>query len=471
MPDINAFRKVARQEPAYRPAAVRVKDYQPIDDGLQPRDFMERQASRCMSCGVPFCQSSFGCPVSNIIPDWNQLLARGDYKGALTSLHQTNNFPEFTGLLCPAPCESACVLNINKEPVTIRRIELTIIEQGFVQGWVRPEPPSKELEGRVAIVGSGPAGLAAAQQLRRKGYQVTVFEAAPRLGGLLRYGIPDFKLDKTVLDRRLAQLSAEGVVFRAGVRIGRDIKLDQLRRDFDLVGLAVGAEKARDLDLPGRDLEGVVQGMDYLTEQNRATALETKSPAYSAAGKDVVILGGGDTGSDCLGTALRQGARSVHQFELLPRPPESRPLNRPWPLLAMTLKNSHAHDEGGQRQWSIATEEFVGAEGKLKALKTVRIEHGRDGYQAISGSEALIPCDLAILAVGFTGIDTQRVPFAMELHSAPRHSERITTDKDYRTTLPGVYAAGDARRGASLIVWAIAEGRAMASAMHRHLLG
>ncbi len=442
--------------------------YLPVPDGA-----VRTQAARCMDCGVPFCQGDSGCPVHNIIPEWNGLVQRGDWREALESLHATNNFPELTGRLCPAPCESACVLGLVNDPVAIRHIEQTIADRGFSEGWVVPRPPLRATGFMIAVVGSGPAGLAAAQQLRRFGHDVVVFEKSERVGGLLRYGIPEFKLEKSVLDLRLSQLEAEGVRFRGGIDVGVDITVEELRAEFDAVCVATGAGAARELDVPGRDLAGVHLAMDFLTAQNRR--LESDSffeTEIDARDKRVVIIGGGDTGSDCAGTCVRQGARSVRQFELLPQPPVGRAPSTPWPLWPMQLRTSHAHEEGCDREWSVATTALSGPDGRVEKLHALRLERkvfsdGRADFARMPGTEFELEADLVLLAMGFTGPVKSKliVDLAVELDARGN----VATDGAHRTSVPGVFAAGDARRGASLIVWAIREGRDAADSVHAWL--
>jgi glutamate synthase (NADPH/NADH) small chain len=450
MADPKGFLKFKRVTGGRRPVPERLGDSREFELTL-PTAKLREQGTRCMDCGVPFCEGTTGCPVKNRIPDWNDLVSVDRWEEAMRALHATNNFPEFTGKLCPAPCESACVLGINEDPVAIKNIELAIVERAFADGKIAPVLPRARSGKRVAVVGSGPAGLAAAQQLARAGHAVVVFEKADAIGGLLRYGIPDFKMEKAVLDRRLAQLTAEGVEFRTGQNIGKEISTADLRAQFDAVCLAVGAEKSRDLAVPGRNLPGVHFAMDYLIAQNRLVAgkIPVGQP-IDARGKVVVILGGGDTGSDCLGTALRQGAREVHQFEVLPEPSETRSPTTPWPLWPMKLRTSHAHEEGGERVWSISTTEFFGDATGVKGLRAVQVRPSAKGFEPIPGSEIALKADLVLLALGFAG-------------------PVLTVDRAFQTGEPGVFAAGDATRGASLIVWAIAEGREMASAVHRYL--
>ncbi|HEX9084079.1 MAG TPA: glutamate synthase subunit beta [Gemmatimonadaceae bacterium] len=451
-----------------------------------PEQAVRTQAARCMDCGVPFCQGDTGCPVHNIIPEWNGLVQHGEWRQALESLHATNNFPELTGRLCPAPCESACVLGLVNEPVAIRHIEQTIADRGFSEGWVVPRPPRRVTGFKVAIIGSGPAGLAAAQQLRRSGHAVVVFEKNERVGGLLRYGIPEFKLEKSVLDLRLGQLEAEGVQFRCGIDVGEDITVEELRAEFDAVCVSTGAGAARDLDVPGRELEGVHLAMDFLTAQNRRLFADALRRTASDAGQDamlvgdvtdardkrVVIIGGGDTGSDCAGTCVRQGARSVRQFELLPQPPVGRAASTPWPLWPMQLRTSHAHEEGCDRDWSVATTAFSGEDGRVQRIHAARLERqlfadGHTDFARLPGTDFELEADLVLLAMGFTGPIRSRllVDLAVELDGRGN----VATDGAHRTSVPGVFAAGDARRGASLIVWAIREGRDAAESIDRWL--
>jgi glutamate synthase (NADPH/NADH) small chain len=446
---------------------MRCQDYLHVYHMPNPA-VVKTQAKRCMGCGVPFCHGEHGCPLHNVIPEWNELMAKGRTAKALTELHATNNFPEFTGQLCPAPCESACVLSLATSPVTIRQIELAIVNEGFGMGLIKPEPAANKRGKSVGLVGSGPAGLAAAQELVRRGYDVTVYEKADRVGGLLRYGIPDFKMEKWIIDRRLSQLHQEGVTFVTQCEIGVSISLDDLAAKHDAIGLTVGAESPRLLSVPGHDLAGIVPAMTYLTQQNRVIAGDILDQQISAKERDVVILGGGDTGSDCLGTALRQGARSVRQFELLPRPPKERSSATPWPLWPMQLKKSHAHEEGGERFWSIATTAFSGHHGAVSALETVRVELQNGALAPVPGTEETIHADLVILATGFTGVHGVSSQTFAGIEVSPKG--QIVTDAEFMTPRRGIFAGGDARRGASLIVWAIAEGRRMAHAMDRYLL-
>jgi glutamate synthase (NADPH/NADH) small chain len=473
MADPKGFLKLRRATPERQAVEERVghwrEFYRPAPDSS-----VRTQAARCMDCGVPFCQGDTGCPVRNVIPEWNGLVQRGDWREALESLHATNNFPEFTGRLCPAPCESACVLGLVNEPVAIRHIEQTIADRGFAEGWVVPRPPRRLSGFKIAVIGSGPAGLAAAQQLRRAGHQVVVFEKNERVGGLLRYGIPEFKMEKSVLDLRLGQLEAEGVQFRTGIDVGEDISTVQLRAEFDAICVATGAGAARDLDVPGRELSGIHLAMDFLTSQNRRLegVLPFPGTVSDARGRRVVIIGGGDTGSDCAGTCVRQGALSVRQFELLPQPPIGRATSTPWPLWPMQLRTSHAHEEGCDREWSVATTSFSGEDGRVQRLHAARLERqafadGHTDYARMPGTEFELEADLVLLAMGFTGPVKSR--FLTDLAVQLDARGNIATDHAHRTSVPGVFAAGDAHRGASLIVWAIREGRDAADSVDKWL--
>jgi glutamate synthase (NADPH/NADH) small chain len=467
MGDPKGFMKFKREGPARRAVELRVLDWKELYEPF-PEDKLKAQGARCMDCGVPFCQSHNGCPVINLIPEWNDLVYRGRWQDALKALHATNNFPEFTGRLCPAPCESACVLGINADPVSIRVIEWNIIDRGFDEGWVQPVLPATKSGKSVAIIGSGPAGLAAAQQLVRAGHDVTLYEKADRIGGLLRYGIPDFKMEKWVVDRRLDQMRAEGVKFVTGTVVGKDITGEQLRTQYDAVGLTMGAEQARELPVPGRDLKGIHLAMDYLTQQNKRVAGDTDlGETITAKGKRVVIIGGGDTGSDCLGTAHRQGSIETHQFELLPEPPPQRADSTPWPLWPMQLRTSHAHEEGCDRQWSVSTTKFTGHNGHVTKLHAHRVAFENGKFMPIPDTEFTMDVDLVLLAMGFTGPVKNGLLDSLGVTYDARGN--VAVGENFMTNLDGVFAAGDTKRGASLIVWAIAEGRKMATGIDAYL--
>ena len=475
MADAPAFVALRRATPKREPAELRVRHWREFYEPL-PESGVREQGARCMDCGVPFCQSDTGCPVRNVIPEWNALVQHGRWREALDALHATNNFPELTGRLCPAPCESACVLGLIEQPVAIRNIEQAIADRGFHEGWITPQVSRSESGRRVAVIGSGPAGLAAAQQLRRMGHGVVVFEKSDRIGGLLRYGIPSFKLEKTVLDRRIAQLRAEGVLFRTSADVGVSPTVADLQRRFDAICLAIGAEAPRDLLVPGRVLPGIELAMTFLTQQNRRDAGDTIEPseAIDARGKHVVIIGGGDTGSDCGGTCLRQGALSVRQYELLPQPPAERSDTTPWPLWPLQLRTSHAHDEGCERDWSVSTTAFSGIGGRVRYLHAVRVApevraDGRTAFSPVAGSEFQIIADLVLLAMGFTGPRHDEGGLLTQLGVELTERGTVRTDEMHRTSVPGVFAAGDARRGASLIVWAIREGRDAATSVDSYL--
>jgi glutamate synthase (NADPH/NADH) small chain len=468
MGDPKGFLTTPRQTPARRPVDVRIRDWREVYTEFGA-DRLEAQAGRCMDCGIPFCHQ--GCPLGNLIPEWNDLVWRQEWEEAARRLHATNNFPEFTGRLCPAPCESACVLGINADPVTIKQVEVEIVDRAWAQGWLRPRPPALEaLTGRrVAVIGSGPAGLAAAQQLTRAGHEVTVYERADAPGGLLRYGIPEFKMEKRHLDRRLDQMRAEGTRFRCGVNAGVDVPAAELRQTYDAILLAGGATIPRGLPVPGADLPGVHQAMEYLPVSNRAVTGGTE-PAISAQGRHVVIIGGGDTGADCLGTAHRQGAASVTQLEIMPRPPQARPQAQPWPTYPMIYRVSSAHEEGGERVYSVSTQEFLaGADGRVRALRLVEVEFSGGRFQPVQGTERELECDLVLLAMGFTGAD--RAGLLEDLGVAMDARGNVARDGSFATSVPGVFAAGDMGRGQSLIVWAIAEGRSAAAAVDAYLTG
>jgi glutamate synthase (NADPH/NADH) small chain len=460
-----------RQTPARRPVSLRLRDWKEVYQEFEHQTLQD-QASRCMDCGIPFCHN--GCPLGNLIPEWNDLVYRDRWHDAIERLHATNNFPEFTGRLCPAPCEASCVLGINQDPVTIKQVEVEIIDHAFDQGWVRPLRPEVLTGKKVAVVGSGPAGLAAAQQLTRAGHEVTVFERADRIGGLLRYGIPEFKMEKRHIDRRLEQMLAEGTQFRAGVNVGVDVTAEQLQEEFDAVVLAGGATDWRDLPVPGRELDGIHQAMEYLPWANRVqngdpVLGEDGQPPITAKGKKVVIIGGGDTGADCLGTAHRQGAASVHQFEIMPRPPEIRAESTPWPTYPLMFRVSSAHEEGGERVFSVNTEEFVGSGGRVTALKVHEVAMNAGRFEKLDGSDFELEADLVLLAMGFVG--PERAGLLTDLGVEITGRGNVARDDDFQTSVPGVFVAGDMGRGQSLIVWAIAEGRAAAAAADRYLEG
>jgi glutamate synthase (NADPH/NADH) small chain len=462
-----------RETPKRRPVELRLRDWKEVYEDFDD-DSLRHQATRCMDCGIPFCHN--GCPLGNLIPEWNDLVRTARWREAIERLHATNNFPDFTGRLCPAPCEASCVLGINQDAVTIKQIELEIIDKAFDEGWVVPLPPAEhERTGKtVAVVGSGPAGLAAAQQLTRAGHSVTVFEREDRIGGLLRYGIPEFKMEKRHLERRLDQMRAEGTEFRAGVDVGVDITAEQLRADFDAVVLAGGATAWRDLPVPGRDLDGIYQAMEFLPWANRVQEGDDVlgpdgQPPITAKGKKVIIIGGGDTGADCLGTVHRQGAANVHQFEIMPRPPETRAESTPWPTYPLMFRVSSAHEEGGERVFSINTEEFVGHDGRVTALKVHEVAMESGKFVKVDGSEYELEADLVLLAMGFVGPDKSVLLSDLGVELTDRGN--VARGEDYETTVPGVFVAGDMGRGQSLIVWAIAEGRAAAAGVDRFLMG
>jgi glutamate synthase (NADPH/NADH) small chain len=460
------FMEFDRELPQRRPVAQRVNDWFEIYQDF-PEDKLKAQGARCMDCGVPFCHN--GCPVNNIIPDWNDLVYQGRWKDAVRRLHATNNFPDFTGRICPAPCEAACVLGINAPPVTIKNIEKNIVDRGFDEGWIKPEPPKFRTGKKVAVVGSGPAGLAAAQQLNRAGHWVTVYEKADRIGGLLRYGIPNFKLDKGVLDRRLKQLSAEGIRFVTKTHVGKTLPVEDLQHEYDAILLAGGSEQPRDLPVPGRELKGIHFAMEFLPQQNQRCEGDTVPDALGimATGKHVVIIGGGDTGADCLGTSHRQKALSIHQFEIMPMPPQDRAAQTPWPLWPMQLRVESSHEEGGVRDWSIATQKFTGDEqGNVKQLHGIRVG-APPKFEPIPGTEFTLEADLVLLAMGFTGPVRNGMLEQFGVVVDPRGN--VATDDQYATSVPGVFAAGDMRRGQSLVVWAIAEGRKAAASVDTYL--
>jgi len=472
MADPAGFLKHRQRElPKRRPIPLRILDWKEVYDDFD-HSALRVQASRCMDCGVPFCHN--GCPLGNLIPEWNDLVRTDRWRDATDRLHATNNFPEFTGRLCPAPCEASCVLGINQDPVTIKQVEVEIIDNAFEQDWVRPVPPQVLTGKAVAVVGSGPAGLAAAQQLTRAGHSVTVFERDDRIGGLLRYGIPEFKMEKRHIDRRLAQMEAEGTVFKAGVNVGVHLTADRLRADFDAVVLAGGATAWRDLPIPGRDLDGIHQAMEFLPWANRVQQGDDVlgpdgEPPITAKGKKVIIIGGGDTGADCLGTVHRQGATEVHQFEIMPRPPDSRADSTPWPTYPLMFRVSSAHEEGGDRVFSVNTEEFVGGDGRVAGLRAheVRTEAGK--FVKVDGTDFELEADLVLLAMGFVGPEREGLLTDLGVEITDRGN--VARDKRFATNVPGVFVAGDMGRGQSLIVWAIAEGRAAAAGVDDYLMG
>jgi glutamate synthase (NADPH/NADH) small chain len=472
MADPAGFLKHTKRElPARRPVPLRLKDWKEVYEEFD-HDRLRVQATRCMDCGIPFCHN--GCPLGNLIPEWNDLVRTDRWWDAIERLHATNNFPEFTGRLCPAPCEGSCVLGINQDPVTIKQIEVEIIDNAFQQDWVKPLPPHALTGMSVAVVGSGPAGLAAAQQLTRAGHTVTVFERDDRVGGLLRYGIPEFKMEKRHIDRRLAQMEAEGTRFRAGVNVGVDITAEQLRAQFDAVVLAGGATAWRDLPIPGRDLDGIHQAMEFLPWSNRAqqgdpVLGEDGEPPITAKGKKVIIIGGGDTGADCLGTVHRQGAVSVHQFEIMPRPPEIRAESTPWPVYPLMFRVSAAHEEGGERVYSVNTEEFFGRDGRVGGLRGHEVKMAGGKFGRVEGTEFELEADLVLLAMGFVGPEREGLLTDLGVEITDRGN--VARDADFQTTVPGVFVAGDMGRGQSLIVWAIAEGRAAAAGVDNYLMG
>jgi glutamate synthase (NADPH) small chain len=470
---VTGFLEIKRTKWPTRPVEERLRDWKEVYLPF-PGEELKKQAARCMDCGIPFCHQ--GCPLGNIIPDWNDLVYREHWRDAIDRLHATNNFPEFTGRLCPAPCEGACVLGINDDPVTIKAVEVTIIERAVDEGWVTPEPPATRTGKKVAVVGSGPAGLAAAQQLNRAGHLVTVLERSDRIGGLLRYGIPEFKMEKRVLERRLSLMDKEGVVFRTNADVGRTPTVAELQREFDAIVLACGAGAPRDLPVPGRELAGIHFAMEYLTLSNRRCEGDDVPDArfISARDKRVVIIGGGDTGADCLGTVHRQGARSVHQFELLPRPPDRRAVDNPWPQWPNVFRTSSAHEEGGERVYAVSTQRFVGDDhGRVRQLHGMNVEMVREGgrldFKPLPGTEFTLDVDLVLLAMGFLG--PERTGPIQELGLRLTERGNVARDENWMTSTPGVFTCGDMQRGQSLIVWAIAEGRSCAAAVDRWLMG
>ncbi len=476
MADPKGFLKKGREVATRRPVEERVKDWNevyPESAGRALLPIITEQSGRCMDCGIPFCHQ--GCPLGNLIPEWNDLVWRDDWEAAIERLHATNNFPEFTGRLCPAPCETACVLGINQDPVTIKNVEVSIIDRAWERGYVRPQPPEWLSGKTVAVIGSGPAGLAAAQQLTRAGHTVAVYERADKVGGLLRYGIPEFKMEKKQLDRRIDQMKREGTVFRAGVDVGSELGAEKLRDRYDAVVLAMGATAARDLDVPGRELSGIHQAMEFLPQANRVALGEEVEDQILATGKNVVIIGGGDTGADCLGTSTRQGAASITQLEIMPEPPTSRPSGQPWPTYPMTFRVSSAHEEAGERVYAVSTKEFLGDDaGHVRALHLVEVAFEDGKLTEIEGSEREIPAELVLFAMGFVGPENKGVdgPGLIEqLEVDLDERGNVARDLSYMTSTQGVFSAGDVGRGQSLIVWAIAEGRAAASAVDTFLTG
>jgi glutamate synthase (NADPH) small chain len=470
MGKVTGFIEFTRELPQRRPVTERVNDYFEIYKPF-PQEAVQTQAARCMDCGVPFCHT--GCPVNNIIPDWNDFVYRDRWKDAIRQLHATNNFPEFTGRICPAPCEAACVLGINEPPVTIKNIEKSIVEHAFKEGWVKPEPSEFRTGKCIAVIGSGPAGMAASQQLARAGHDVTLFEKWDRIGGLLRYGIPDFKMEKWLIDRRMEQMTAEGVKFVTNAHVGVNVPIEDLKKDFDVILLTGGAEQPRNLKVPGRELKGVHFAMEFLPQQNKVVAGDHLDSQILATGKHVIIIGGGDTGADCVGTSHRQKAKSVTQFEIMPRPPEERSSLTPWPLWPLQLRVESSHEEGGKRDWSINTVKFSGDEnGNVKKLHAIRVSPPPK-FEAMAGTEFELDADLVLLAMGFTGPVRQGLVERLveQLGVEVNVRGNVATDDNYQTSIPNVFAAGDLRRGQSLVVWAIAEGRKAARAIDLHLMG
>jgi glutamate synthase (NADPH/NADH) small chain len=456
-----------RELPTRRPVPIRLQDWREVYEE-QDIHQLQRQASRCMDCGIPFCHN--GCPLGNLIPEWNDLAWKGRWRDAIERLHATNNFPEFTGRLCPAPCETACVLGINQPAVTIKQVEVTVVEQAFAWGGVLPQAPERLSGKTVAVVGSGPAGLAAAQQLTRAGHTVAVFERADKAGGLLRYGIPEFKMEKSIVDRRIAQMEAEGTRFRTGVAVGQDLTGEQLKARYDAVVLAIGATVPRDLSVPGRELSGIHQAMEFLPQGNRAALGQKVAGQILATGKDVVVIGGGDTGADCIGTALRQGARSVTSLEILPQPPQERPAGQPWPTYPMIFRVASAHEEGGERVYAVSTVEFVGApDGSVRALRVTDVAFSNGRFEPVPGTERELPAQLVLLAMGFLGPQGEGLLEQLGVDLDERSN--VVRDRAYMSSVPGVFVAGDAGRGQSLIVWAIAEGRSAAHGVDAWLTG
>ena len=467
MGEPTGFLKWDRQTPKRRRIPVRVQDWKEVYEPF-PVDELTRQAGRCMDCGIPFCNN--GCPLGNLIPDWNDLVYRGNWRDAIERLHATNNFPEFTGRLCPAPCESACVLGINSDAVTIKQVEVEIIDRAWREGWVTPQMPSQKTGKRVVVIGSGPAGLAAAQQLTRVGHDVLVLERADRIGGLLRYGIPEFKMEKINIERRIKQMSAEGTIFRTNATVGENVDIDVLLASHDAVVLACGATNWRDLNVQGRELNGIHQAMEYLPPANKVQQGDFPETNISAKGKHVVIIGGGDTGADCLGTAIRQGAASITQLEILPQPPATRTENNPWPQWSFIFRTSSAHEEGGERMFAVSTEKFVGDErGNVRALVITDVKSKNGSFVPVEGSQRELKADLVLLALGFVGPEKSSWTENLGLKFDERGN--VARNDDYMSSVRGVFVAGDMGRGQSLIVWAIAEGRAAAAGVDKYLMG
>ena len=466
MGDPKGFINNRRETAKRRPVDLRLMDWREVYEPFETNK-LKLQAGRCMDCGIPFCHN--GCPLGNLIPEWNDLVFNEDWREASERLHATNNFPEFTGRLCPAPCETACVVAINKEAVTIKQIEVEIADRAFAQGFVTPQPPSRLSGKTVAVIGSGPAGLAAAQQLARAGHTVAIYERSDKLGGLLRYGIPEFKMEKKHVDRRLEQLAAEGIKFRSGVEIGVDIDANELRKRYDAVVIAVGATAWRDLPVPGREFVGIYQAMEYLPFANRVALGELSKSPIDVKDKNVVIIGGGDTGADCLGTAHRQGAKSITQLEILPLPPETRPDYQPWPTYPMTYRVTSAHEEGGERIFSVNTQKFLGEKNQLTGLEIVEVIFKDGKFESVAGTEKVIPADFVFLALGFIG--PEKAVFIDQLKLNLDSRGNIARDENFATNSEGVFVCGDAGRGQSLIVWAIAEGRSAAAAVDKYLVG
>jgi glutamate synthase (NADPH/NADH) small chain len=475
MGKITGFIEIERRDRPYTPVPQRIKVYKEFIKPL-PDDEMSRQGARCMDCGIPFCQT--GCPVNNIIPDWNDLVYRNRWREAIDVLHSTNNFPEFTGRVCPAPCEAACVLNINNDPVTIKSIEQAIVDKAYAEGWIGPQVAQRKTGKRVAVVGSGPAGLACAQQLARAGHDVTLFEKSDRVGGLLRYGIPDFKMEKHLIDRRVEQMTAEGVTFRTGVHVGVTTPAAKLLGEFDAIALTAGSEKPRDLPVPGRDLAGVHFAMEFLPQQNRKVAGDSVTNQLVATAKHVVVIGGGDTGSDCIGTSIRQGAASVVNFELMPQPPDQEDKPLTWPYWPLKLRTSSSHEEGAERDFAVATKRFEGRNGKVESLTACHVEWVKDekgamAMKEVPGTEFTIPAQLVLLAMGYVHPVHEGMIDELGVAKDPRGNVKATTDGpgSYATSVPKVFAAGDTRRGQSLVVWAIREGRQCAREVDAFLMG